>query len=194
MLEATRIEGRHGLTEGPAGVVAEVAGDLSIATIAERRSGSSGLAEIMAVTHGLTLPRQPAHVSSGHVDVVCTGPGRWLALSVRPGLADDLARNLNGVASVTEQSDAFVLVHLSGAQARRCLAKGLPVDLDPAVFGPGHAATSVIGHIGVTLWCLDATPRFALLIARSYWVSFMAWLIASGAEYGIEVSLPQGRG
>ncbi|RJF94705.1 sarcosine oxidase, gamma subunit [Oleomonas cavernae] len=190
MLETAQIYGRHGVAEGLAGVTAEVIEGLSIASVAERRHGAAGLAELMAINYGLTLPRRPAHVGAGALGAVAVGPGRWLVLGAPP----DLGRSLHGVASVTEQSDGFVPVTLSGPSVLKCLAKGVPLDLHAAAFPPGSAATTIVAHIGVTLWCLDATPRFALLIARSYWVSFMAWLIASGAEFGIEVVPAKGRG
>lgn len=190
MLETVQIYGRHGLADGPAGITAEVVEGLSIASVAERRHGAPGLAELMAVNYGLTLPKRLAYVSAGSMGAVALGPGRWLVMGAPP----DLGRNLHGVASVTEQSDAFVQVNLSGPAVLKCLAKGVALDLHGVAFPKGSAATTIVAHIGVTLWCLDAAPRFALLIARSYWVSFMAWLIASGAEFGIEVVPAKGRG
>ncbi len=193
MLEDGQIFGRHGAA-GPAGITVEVIEGLSLAGVAERRHGAAGLAEVMALQYGLTLPRGPAHAQAGLLGAVALGPGRWLVTGQRPGLAADLARSLHGLASVTEQSDAYAALHLSGPAVRKCLAKGVPVDLHPDVFKRGHAATTAAGHVGVTLWRLDDEGRFALLIARSYWVSFMAWLVSSGAEFGIEVVSARARG
>jgi heterotetrameric sarcosine oxidase gamma subunit len=67
------------------------------------------------------------------------------------------------------------------------------LDLHPSVFSTGSAAVTVVNHIGVTLWQTDDVPTYRLAVPRSYVGSFMEWLTASAAEFGLEV-LPAGRG
>jgi sarcosine oxidase subunit gamma len=81
---------------------------------------------------------------------------------------------------------------VSGPHAREVLAKGLPIDLHPSVFGSGSAATSTISLMGVQLWQVDDAPTFDMAIFRSVSASFWRWLTASAGEYGYEVTRPEG--
>jgi sarcosine oxidase subunit gamma len=102
-------------------------------------------------------------------------------------LAGDLAATLKGLASVSDQSDGRAILRISGSRARDVLAKGLPIDLHPSVFGPGSAATSVIALMGVTLWQVDDAPTYDLAVFRSLAGSFWTWLTDSAAEFGCRV-------
>nr|WP_281493671.1 sarcosine oxidase subunit gamma family protein [Ancylobacter koreensis] len=93
-------------------------------------------------------------------------------------------------AAITGQSDAFVLFDLSGARVPDLLAKGAPVDLDPRVFPVGDAATTLVAHIGATLWRSGETG-WRVLVARSFEASFTRFLLGAGAEYGLRL---EGRG
>jgi sarcosine oxidase subunit gamma len=79
-----------------------------------------------------------------------------LAVAERGGseFAATLMKDLNGVASVADQSDAYVLIRLSGERVRDALAKLIPIDIHPRAFTVGDAATTVAALIGVTLWRL----------------------------------------
>jgi sarcosine oxidase subunit gamma len=76
---------------------------------------------------------------------------------------------------------------ISGPRARDALAKGVAVDLHPRAFEAGHAAATLVAHIGVTLWQVDEAPTFHVCVPRAFSSSFWHWLLASAAEYGFEV-------
>ncbi len=57
---------------------------------------------------------------------------------------------------MSDQSDARLVLHLSGPRVRDVLAKGVPIDLHPKVFKPGDVATTLIAYIGVQIDMLDA--------------------------------------
>jgi sarcosine oxidase subunit gamma len=80
---------------------------------------------------------------------------------------------------VCDQSGSRILFSVHGPNARMLLGKGLGVDLNPHSFAPNDVAVSSIGHIGVQLWQVDATPTYQLLVARSYAESFRHWLQAA---------------
>ena len=94
---------------------------------------------------------------------------RLLALAQE---ARDLAQRLKGLASISDQSGGRTVLRVKGARAREVLAKGLPIDLHPSVFGSGSAATSTISLMGVQLWQVDDAPTYDLAIFRSVSASF----------------------
>jgi sarcosine oxidase subunit gamma len=114
----------------------------------------------------------------GAVTLWPVAPGQWLAHAdaAAPDWADTLGERLADVAVVVDQSSAYVLWHIAGADAQRLLQKGLPVDL--ANLAPGAVIVGAIAHIGVIVHCL-APDRFHLAVFRSFALSFRDWLQAS---------------
>jgi methylglutamate dehydrogenase subunit D len=156
----------------------------------ESRAGF-GLASVMArkgvtaqeIADALKLPAVSGPRWSGDAELalIGTGPGTWLALSaVEPEThAQRLREALGPLASVADQSGAYVILRLSGPGARTLLQRGAPIDLHPQAFAPGSAAVTVIAHVGVILRQLDATPTYELAVFRSYAVSLQRWLDAA---------------
>jgi sarcosine oxidase subunit gamma len=70
------------------------------------------------------------------------------------------------------------------------LAKGLPIDLDPARFGAGDVALTAVAHVGLHVRQTSDAPSYRLGVARSYAQSLWHWLAASAAEFGCEVVAP----
>jgi len=89
-------------------------------------------------------------------------------------------------AAVSDQSDARLVLRLSGPKLRDVLAKGVPIDLHPNVFKPGDVATTLVAYIGVQLDRIDEAS-FQLTAPRSMAGSLWSWLSASAAEFGYEV-------
>jgi len=110
--------------------------------------------------------------------------GRWLFLDVAPEQLEDLS----GLASFSDHSDGYAVFEIWGPKVRETLAKGVPIDLHPAVFTDTVAVT-VIAHIGAIVW-QTAPDRFSIAVFRSYAGSFWHWLSASAAEYGLTVKAP----
>lgn len=120
---------------------------------------------------------------------IATGPGRWLAVRRHetPTLGPELEATLGSVAAVVDLSDAYACFSLRGRASREVLAKGVALDLDPAAFGPGAAAVTAIGGVGVVLWCERAGDAFELAVTRSFTGSFLHWLEVSAAAAGLEL-------
>jgi heterotetrameric sarcosine oxidase gamma subunit len=109
------------------------------------------------------------------------GPGRWLFLEATP----EQLVPLYSLASLSDHSDGYAVFELWGPKVREALAKGVPLDLHPAVFTDDVAVT-IIAHIGAVVW-QSAPDRFSIAIFRSYAGSFWHWLAASAAEFGLTV-------
>lgn len=84
------------------------------------------------------------------------GHGTWL-------VAGDVV--LDG-AAVTDQSDAFAVVQLSGARAEDVLARLVPVDLRGKVFKTNHVAKTMLGHMAVTI-IRTGPDSFEIMAMRS---------------------------
>lgn len=131
----------------------------------------------------LELKAAPVATASTALGAVGTGPGTWLvqAKDEAAGWVASLTDKLSGLASVSDQSGGYVIFRLSGSKARDLLQRGAFIDLDPAVFGPGSAATTVIAHMGVILWQVDETPTYDIALFRSFAHSFRDWIDANVA-------------
>ncbi|ABS69922.1 Sarcosine oxidase gamma subunit [Xanthobacter versatilis] len=175
--------------EGAAGVTARAVDPVAAATLVARKGATARLIAACAAA-GLPLADGPRISASAGLEAVGTGPGRWLILAEAMSGADLVARlsaMAPSLAAVTDQSDANLILDVSGEKARAAMAKGVMVDLDPTAFAAGDAATTTVSHVGVTFWQRDAaTFRFA--VGRSFAPAFLRWLTVSAAEFGFALS------
>ena len=192
-LAGLAVPGRYGKRGGEPGVVIAERVGLGLATVAARKGQAGALKEAVASAYGVALPDSARVVQGDRVSFVGYGPGQWLAVSdslAGEALARDLAQRLKGLASISDQSGGRTVLRVSGTRARDVLAKGLPIDLHPSVFGPGSAATSTISLMGVQLWQVDDAPTYDIALFRSVSASFWRWLTASAAEFGYDITTP----
>jgi heterotetrameric sarcosine oxidase gamma subunit len=141
---------------------------------------------------GLAPPIGPTAARNATMALIGTGPGAWLAVG-EAGQTDwamTLAETLVGIASVSDQSSGYVVLRFSGVGAGALLQKGAFIDIDPAAFAVGAAATTVIGHVGVILWKVDDAPSFDVALFRSYAKSFRDWIAANVGSPALQVSFP----
>ena len=82
-------------------------------------------------------------------------------------------------------SDARAVFRLDGPGAREVLAKGAPVDLAPAAFGPGDFRRTRLGQVAAAFW-MPEPEVFDLMCFRSV-AGFVADWLATAARPG---SLP----
>ena len=68
-------------------------------------------------------------------------------------------------AAVTDQSDAWVGLGLSGGAACAVLARLVPVDVDATVLPPGRVVRSMLGHVALVLIATEG--GFELFVPRS---------------------------
>lgn len=178
--------GAYGRPGTPGATAIEVSG-LALATVVARKGQAGALAARLSEVSGAPVSDGP-RVSGASPAFIGMAPGRWMALSNDPALAARLREAAGPLAAVTEQSDGYVVIDLAGPRAEWLLAKGALIDLDAGVFGEGDAATTVLAHIGVTLW-RTGTESFRLLVLRSYFAAFCRFLVASGAEHGLSLDV-----
>jgi len=134
-------------------------------------------------------------VSQGARSIFRVGPERlWLA---GPGDDEMLQRldasALDPDAVVTEIGQSRTVVRVKGAGARELLNRGLPVDLDVAVFPADAFAQSVIHHIPVLVHrvALEGDDGFDVYVTSDYAVSFWEWLTEALQSFGGEITKPE---
>ncbi len=148
---------------------------LGLATVRARKGVPS---TAIGAALGLIAPAAAAYTVGGHLALVGCAPGTWLAVSETPDgeWPEQLVRRLSGVAYVTDQSAGYEVVRITGEDARKVLQAGVHLDLHPATFGPGSAASTSIARVDVLLWRLDDGAAFEIAFYRSYADSLWEWL------------------
>ena len=185
--------GRQGRASGTAGVTVRERTGVAVASIAARKGKSAELSAKIKARTGLELPASPRMVATGHLSFAWSAPGQWFAMADgEDGAAfgDDLALDLSGLASVTDQTDGRVILRVSGTNVRETLAKGCMLDLHPVVFKVADTAITPVALLNVQITRLadDAGAAvFELAVMRSFAASLWHWLEASAAEFGLEV-------
>jgi sarcosine oxidase subunit gamma len=183
-------------TAGSGEVYATDRDGLGLATVLVRKGQTEALARRVKELFGIELPRGARRVAAGEVALAGTGPEAWLASCERGGnrFAAALQRALAGVASVSDQSDGYAGLRLSGPKARETLLKLVSIDLDASAFKSGDVAPTLAAHMAITLWRLEDAPEgspvFELIVFRSLARSFWHALSASASEYGFVVRVP----
>ncbi len=97
-------------------------------------------------------------VEGGGARAIWFGREAAMVTGARPG-------GLDGLAAVTDQADAWVVVRLSGPAAEDVLARLVPIDLRVRAFPEGSAARTLLGHMSVGI--LRASGAFEILAFRS---------------------------
>lgn len=94
---------------------------------------------------------------------------QWWVLSQQADsthLVATLGALVGDKACITEQSDAWVALRLTGPGSRRALERICMPDLDPAVFPQQRVMRTTMEHLGVIL-VHEGPERYLLLSARS---------------------------
>jgi sarcosine oxidase subunit gamma len=74
--------------------------------------------------------------------------------------------DLNGQAAITDQTDAWAVVRISGAGVEDVLARLVPIDLCAKTFRKGHTARTLIGHMTGSVTRLGPNS-FEIMVMRS---------------------------
>jgi heterotetrameric sarcosine oxidase gamma subunit len=179
--------GRHGVTGGAPGVVLREEAGWRMASLAARQGQGTAVAAVMREV--VELPMAPRHAGGSGLDALWAGPEQWLVLAPAAALSleQELRPRLGGIASVAEQGDGRVMLHLSGSRARDVMAKLVAVDLHPRAFGAGDTAITQAAHIGVQIWQVDDAPSYRLIAFRGFAGSLSTAILAAGGEYGMDI-------
>jgi len=187
----------YGESAGEPGVTLALHSDLALAYVLARNGKGRALQQRVQERFGLALPMTAQRAEDGSMpgldglSFIWAGPGRWLAR--KPGetgaaFEATLRGELATVASVINQTDGRCVFRIGGPRVREVLAKGVPIDLDARVFGPGDTALTLVGHISVHLWQIDRAPTYEFAVPRSFAAGFCEWLFAAAASHGLLIA------
>ena len=132
---------------------------------------------------GNTLPQCPQEKVSNMPTAYWLGPNDWLLLDPAQEIdriASALRESANGATScVTDVTDAWSIIDISGGDAPARLAEGCSVDLHNSAFPSGRYALTRLQHLSVIIHRLDDTPRFRILVDRSVVQFLRDWLMGA---------------
>lgn len=186
--------GTFGKSVAEPGLIATEITGLALASILAFKGKDAEIAALVRDKLGLDLPQTGKRVANDAVSISGVGPRQWLVTiaNMPAGRIEGHLSFLNGLAAVSEQSDARAVLHLTGLRVRSVLAKGLMLDLHPRVFQTGDVAQTPVGGIGVQIAQIDDAPTYEISFARSFAGSFVHWLAESASEFGYRVDPPRG--
>lgn len=141
---------------------------------------------------GVELPLGPRLRGTDAIRIAGIGPCAWLLMQEESdnSLTDSLQHVLGACAALTDLTDAYTVLRLSGAKVRETLAKLAPIDLHERAFKAGDCASTVAAQIDVLLWRLEdrvGVAVFEIAVPRSFCGSFWESLCESTAEFGLSV-------
>ena len=137
---------------------------------------------------GLELPVAPnTWCSNENYAIYWLGPDEWLIYCADQSqypTVDELRRALGqSHCAVTNVSDYYLVIRLTGDKARELLAKGTPLDLHPAVFTAGMCAQTCFGHATVLICCRDDASTFDIQVRWSFAEYLWNYLVDGTREY-----------
>ncbi len=115
---------------------------------------------------GAPLPMK-GFVQAGAITLARVAPTRFLATGdAGADLPARLAKTLDGLAAVTDQSDMWAAWRMSGDSVREWLARVVPVDLAADIFQIGDLALTRAGRLDVRVCRVDA-DAYEVAVTRS---------------------------
>jgi len=87
----------------------------------------------------------------------------------------ELSKDLKNYAYLTDQTDSWAMLTLSGDSARVILQQACPVDLHPTKFKKDAVCRTIIEHLSVIILC-ESMNRFLILSPRSTAKSFLEFI------------------
>ena len=135
--------------------------DLGVMTsVAPWNGQGDALSAAMKKALGVGFPAPGQAPFNGDVRAIWFG--REMALLT--GAAPDASLSAHG--ALTDQSDAWTTLRLSGAGAEDVLARLVPVDLRLSQFGPGATARTELAHVAASVTRLE-DGAFLVMVFRS---------------------------
>jgi sarcosine oxidase subunit gamma len=110
-------------------------------------------------------------VRNGDVSAFWLGPDERMIftdLAATTQQISELKKKLPGKTSVTDVSDYYTVIRLSGERVRPILASGTPLDLHQTVFRKGQCAQTRFGTASVMLAVQDDIPVIDLQVRWSF--------------------------
>lgn len=139
-------------------------------------------------------PGPEAWIGRDGTAILGLGPDEWLVVGPA-GAEEDLVERLEAAlaghfVAVTDVTENWTVIAVSGAKLREVLAKGCPLDLHPRTVRPGFVGQSVVVHADVILHLMadgsdGQVPTVHLYVRRSFAQYLRDWLADAALEFGV---------
>ena len=146
---------------------------------------------------GLVLPPAANTVThSADLRIFWLGPDEWLIHLPLEAVDEKISALRDALidqyAAITEVTDYFSVLKLSGPQAREIIASASPFDTRPKHFKTGQCAQTRFGHASILLWPLEDMLAYGLQVRWSYAQYAYNYLTQSidNAETLVKFNLP----
>ena len=108
-----------------------------------------------------------------------TSPDEWLILSdsieILPQIKELEKKLTKTHFALTNLTDQFQVIYISGEKSRWVLSKGCHIDLDQSIFGPKNCAQTNLALVDITIFC-TAKNSFTMLFRNSFANYILDWL------------------
>ncbi|MEX1036903.1 MAG: hypothetical protein WDZ54_13205 [Sneathiella sp.] len=154
--------------------------DFAIASIAVRNGREKDIQTSLLPVIGRDLPGPGRAVLAGETSAIWIGSGQWFLLAplgTHPDYACELKDILTDTASVTEQTDGWVVFDITGHNLIPLLER--LCDLNSKTLTAGDATRCLIEHLGCLIICRESGRNFTLLGPRSSAVSLHHTLVTA---------------
>lgn len=149
-------------------------GELGILSLSVPRTGKAAASRALKAACGLGLPETggSAHSPKHGVRLLALQPDLYFLIGADPARLHAMDKKLGAGFYLTDQSDAWCAVSLSGARCRQILERLISLDVHPDAFAQGRAARTVADHVAVIV-LRDGPDAFLLLSPSSSASSFL---------------------
>lgn len=137
-----------------------------LTTLAPYKDKQKTLSDALSAAYGLGYPAPNQTGAAENAQIFWFGRDIALLAGVEPDPA------LGAHAALTDQSDAWAAVELSGPHVDQVLARFVPIDLRAGAFAQGRTARTLLGHMNVSITRTGA-DRFLILVFRSMAVTLV---------------------
>lgn len=158
------------------GVAIRIRANRGVVSVAAPRGGEAALADALRSAFALAVPEM------GGSTVSADGKARLLGLQRDQFflLIDDqgseafalVVEGLGETAYLTDQSDSWTMLAMSGAKCRTALERVCPIDLHPSTFPERSVTRTVMEHFGVII-LREGPEHYQLMSATSSARSFL---------------------
>ena len=132
-----------------------------ITSIAPFTRQEEAVSDLLKQTIGHPLPGPGATCGDDATRLICMGRGQVLLVCA------PVPEGLDQLAALTDQSDGWAMMRLSGAGASDVLSRLCPLDLRRTTFAIGQTARTELAHMMASVTRIDAQV-FDLMVMRSF--------------------------
>ena len=148
--------------------------DLALVSIATPQGGDDALAAALQGGWGLDMPSPTLSATSGEVRAIRTTADQMMLVfpHATPDANAHVQGKLDGAGYTTDQTDAWVVLEVTGPNTIAALERLCPLDLHDSAFPVNAAGRTVMEHMGALI-LRTGDDRYLLMSVSSSAQSFL---------------------